>query len=624
MKFRVGLILLLSIYLTASLYSDISTQIKEYYELDSFRKNDVELMDISQVKRGMRGFGITVFEGVKIERFEVEVLGVLKNEGPESDLILARFDGGPLKKTGVIAGMSGSPVYIDGKLVGAVSHAYTWAKEPLGMIRPIKEMINILNRENFYPTEEDKPIFIPLETSLYKEKNKKFPEFFQKSEPNKYLANVEGRSIELKPVMTPILFSGIDKKLVDLMSEKLKSYGYYPIQNGSGGRMTNVEGIERSLYPGDAVGINLISGDMNATVLGTVSYRDRDKVLLFGHPSFFKGPIDMPMTKEYVHVCVPTRNISFKVSSTLFPVGHAYNDKNTAVAGKLGVDAPTIPVDLYIKDDNYKKSFNFKIVKDNVFFPNLLSAALTQSIYNVNNQAEENTIKLRFEIKVRNVNTNKVNKIIITDFITGGDTSENMFISMFRITEPLEILFYNEFSNVSVESVTAHFDILPGWVACKVEKVRLLKSPIKPGEEIPLLITLKPFKGKRFYKKVSIRIPKNVKTDHVVIGVSNAKAEMLVDQLRSSGRFYPRSYDHLIRLLNRYGGFNDLAIWIDIPNAGLIVDGIEMGNLPSSILTMYGMSRESGSVLINGRVRRFYRSNYFIYGLESISVDIKK
>ncbi|MDH4129464.1 MAG: hypothetical protein OEV44_11950 [Spirochaetota bacterium] len=581
-----------------------------------------QILDISKIRRGMRGYGLTVFSGVKPQRFRVEIIGVLKNEGPKSSLILAKFKGGPLKKTGVIAGMSGSPVYIKGKLIGAVSHAFPWTTEPIGAIRPIKEMLEVLNKPR--QMETDKPIhFIPLETSLRKEMEKHDGDYYRKYKSTERVAYVMNRRITLRPILTPILFSGIDDRILNIMRPEMEAHGFYPLKNGSGGQIKLPIKVSRQLNPGDAVGITLIAGDMSATPVGTVTYRRGNEVLIFGHPSFFRGSVDMPMSKEYIHTVIPNRQISFKLSSTLFEVGRIFEDRNTAVAGELNKFAKMIPVNVNIKNEGKLEKFKFRIVKDNVFFPNFLVASIMQSVFNVNSKAAHNSIKFKFTIKVKNLSNNEINTVTSHDLFSGNDSQKNMFQGIFRLTVPIEALLYNPFVKTEIISVTADLEITNGWNACELVEMQVLKNRIKPGDEVPVLITLKNYKGKQFYKKVFIKIPHEIRSRVLTLGAGSAKAELILDKALSAAKFSPRNYKHLINILNMNQRFNDLVVWIDLPDRGLIVDGKEHPNLPSSIFSIMRSGLETGTGNISGRLKKYFRSNYLIYGIQVLPIDIE-
>lgn len=598
-------------------------------------KSDKEFLFSKDLRRGMKGYGLSVFAGSKPTRFNVEIIGVINGDGPHTSLILARFSGDPIDRTGVIAGMSGSPVYIDGRLVGAVSHAFPWAKEPIGAIRPIEEMLQVLNKEKYRKQHDKRDSeeaiqFIPLETAMRKQLeklNKKYyqNDYFQNGlDQSERIVQLDNKKLTLRPIKTPILFSGIDSSILNVITPELSRYGLYPIQSGSGGIYKAKENETKELNPGDAVGIPLITGDMHASPVGTVTYRKGKEVLIFGHPSFFKGSVDLPMSKEYVHTVIPSREVSFKLASTIFEVGKITQDRNAAVAGELGKFSPMIPVKVAVTNEGQKHNYNFKIVKDKMFFPNLLVSCIMQSVLNANSKMSHSSIKFKFEIKVKNLETGKIDIVKTHDYLTGNETQKNMFQGMFRLSLPLQALLFNQFVKTEVLEVKAELDLFPGWKACEITKIKVLKNRVKRGDEVPILITLKNYKGKKIFKKVSVTIPESIKSDIVALGVGSAKVEMTLDKAFSLARFVPKNYDHLIKILNRNERFNDLVVWIDIPEKGLIINGNEHPDLPSSMMSVMDSTTETGKGVIAGRVKKFYRSNYLIYGMQVLPILIEK
>lgn len=595
------------------------------------------ILEISEIQKGMKGYGLSVFEGVTPERFEVEILGILQNETPKGNLILASFSGSILEKTGIIAGMSGSPVYIDEKLIGAVSHTFPWSKEPIGAIRPIREMLSILTSpkkilgEKKEKNQSNEPFhFVPLDTELK-------TELEMKLEGKHVKENIEGsltirvpqssKEMQLIPVKTPILFGGIQERVLELLRPGMAKYSLYPLNYGVGGNLSIESSIDpktvsKSLNPGDAVGIPLITGDMNATPIGTVTYRKGNKILIFGHPSFFRGPINMPMSKEYVHTVIPSRELSFKLTSTLFQVGRVFEDRNSGVAGELGKYARTIPLKVSVQSDSGLSEFSFQIVEDAFFFPNLMVAAIMQSVFNVESRVADTSIDFRFTISARNETTGKLNRVKTHDFLTGYETEKNLFQGLFRLTAPLETILFNPFTPTKIEQIQVHIDLKNGWQATQLLKVDLLKNKVRPGEELPILLTLKNYKKQEWYKKLSVRIPENLSSNTILLGVGNAKTENNIEKMMASSKFIPTNYDQMLEILNRNESFQDLVVWLDIPAQGLVLKGKEHPNLPSSILSVMKSSQPLEQELIQHRIKQYYRTNHLIYGTVILPVEI--
>ncbi|MDH5681296.1 MAG: hypothetical protein OEZ36_06905, partial [Spirochaetota bacterium] len=274
-----------------------------------------------------------------------------------------------------------------------------------------------------------------------------------------------------------------------------------------------------------------------------------------------------------------------------------------------------------IKSDGRTDSFHFEVVKDKVFFPNLLSTCILQSVLNVNSKIASNSIELGFTIKVKNVATDEIKTVRTNDFMTGNVTEKNMFQGLFRLTLPLQAIMYNPFVKAEILDIKVDLKISRGWQASELVDVKLLKNEVYEGDELPVIATLRTFQGKTIYKKLSIKLPDVIQSSVVSLGVGSAKVEMTLDKAFSLSRFVPKNFKHLISILNRNERFNDLVIWVDVPERGLMVEGQEHPNLPSSMQSV--MSRGTGKAsVIKGRVKKYYRSNYLIYGMKVLPVTI--
>jgi hypothetical protein len=323
----------------------------------------------------MNGVGRTEFEGTKIEEFSVEVIGVLENIGPKQSMIVARLEGGPLAKTGVIAGMSGSPVYIDGKLVGAVAYGFPFSKETIGGITPISEMIDAtrtpasgtpapraastrfpvsygpggpkapLDRQAFVAALNRPLPAIPLSAGA------------MRGDVPSHLA---GQS--LGPLSVPLVFSGFDPATFEWARGIFAGMGFTPVM-GTGGK-GKIPSALPDLQPGGAVGISLIEGDLDLSATGTVTHIDNNRVYAFGHPFYNLGPTQFPMRKAYVYSVFPSLYQSWKISSAADAVGTIDQDRITAVAGTIGKQPRMIPVEVKLKTSRgQERAYNFRMVE---------------------------------------------------------------------------------------------------------------------------------------------------------------------------------------------------------------------------------------------------------------------
>src|SRR5215470_9510591 len=342
------------------------------------------LMKIEEIRPGMEGLGRTVFDGTHVEEFKVHILGVLENViGTHRNLILAKLEGGPLANTGVIAGMSGSPVYVDGKLIGAVSYALgQFSKEPIAGITPIAEMTDATAFNDVRPNAAKVHVDFPLtrenlDAAFRRALNWNRPFADRPGDAAlvgvSAINGVSGTEIGtmLRPIATPLMMSGFEPSVSDLLSGAFGAQGFIPTGRGTMAR-SGENPYEGPLKPGDAIGVMLVSGDLELGATGTVTHVDGDKVYAFGHPLYNLGPTSFPMTRAYVYTVLPSLASSLKVSTTGEIIGSFLQDRAVAIAGRLGPGPKTIPVTLTLEQEAGrapKRTFHFELANDQMFTP---------------------------------------------------------------------------------------------------------------------------------------------------------------------------------------------------------------------------------------------------------------
>src|SRR5262245_38588076 len=344
-----------------------------------------EVLPLDQVQHGMKGIGRTVFEGTKIEDFQVEIIGVLENVGPKQSIILARLTGGPLAETGVIAGMSGSPVLIDGKLVGAVAYGFPFSKETIAGITPIGEMVELTRTDPVVPRPASARFRMPFGTAkgpLAPLDQASLMQALQRARGSIPSARTDGlpaslASQSLTPLALPLVFSGFDPDTFRWAREMFGGLGFAPVMSGSGGKTTPRQPLP-AFEPGGPIGISLIEGDLDMSATGTITHIDADRVYAFGHPFYNLGPTQFPMRKAYVYSVFPSLYQSWKISVPAEePVGTMDQDRTTAIAGRLGRAPRMIPVEVELNTSRgQERRFSFRIVEDELFSPVLAFVSL--------------------------------------------------------------------------------------------------------------------------------------------------------------------------------------------------------------------------------------------------------
>lgn len=411
-------------------------------------QDDVEFFPLSQIQPGLKGVGRTVFEGDKIEEFQVEILGVLKNAlAPKRDIILARLSGGPLEKTGVIAGMSGSPVYIDGKLVGAVALSFQFAKEPLTGITPIEDMLQVVPE----PPASAKPAassafkitripgspgearLIPNEEETQSDWSKLLP------------AAGSGGSFIGLPL--PMRFGGFPSEVVQAQAPILRQLGFEPMQGGALSGGSTPAAAAKDLLPGSMISLMLVGGDLNVSVDCTVTYRKGDNIYACGHRFMLTGPAKIPFAQSRVLVTVPNLASSFKLDAPGPVVGSITQDRFGAIYGVVGERAPQIPVRLRVNSSlNKVTDYNFELIQEPFLSPLLLNAAVVAALSATERTIGPATLQLRGGIRLANGETVEV------DDVVSGDANTPSAAGM-SVSTPLTYLLSNAFPDLRVEGI---------------------------------------------------------------------------------------------------------------------------------------------------------------------------
>jgi hypothetical protein len=342
-------------------------------------------LPVDQIRPGMKGTGRTVFEGTTIDEFQVEVLGVLKNANPKQDLILARLSGGPLERTGVIQGMSGSPVYVDGRLIGAVAFAFPFAKDPIAGIQPIGQMLSILDQQPTSPTPK------PVSAISASESPAAFIYgMLQRIQQGRSFAdvlfpqmtNTSLNSASLLGIQTPMFISGVSGAAIQQFAPFFNAFGFSPVQSGGSGSAQNVGAIPpRRLEPGSPVNAEMVRGDISVSANGTVTHVDGNKVYAFGHPFLSAGPMNLPMSTAYVIGVLPKLDASFKLAVPMDVIGAFQQDRSTGIYGNMGAKPDMIPVSLTVKSSmNTVNKYNYEVANDKFLTPLLMNFTLFSAI----------------------------------------------------------------------------------------------------------------------------------------------------------------------------------------------------------------------------------------------------
>ncbi len=485
-----------------------------------------QMMPVSQLKRGMRGYGLTVFQGTKIERFDVEILGVLTKANLGRDLILVRIGGGIVtsRGTGIIAGMSGSPCYINGKLIGAISYGNAFSKEPIGMVTPITDMLEAFD-ENLPPSPDGYSSPKPLPEKLILGE-KAFTSVVIDGPTSRNLTPLTDRlpsgdeagsepraqgSLRMRPLMTPVMASGLSGRGLEKLAEILRPFHLMPVAGG-GGRTDAGSSIAGTLEPGGAFGASLTTGDIDLTAVGTVTYCRDGMLIGFGHPFLGIGAVDAPVTTAYVEDVLSGYEMSFKMATPGGQVGRMFQDRPWSVAARLGEKSRTIPVTVSVDDQATKRNKTYRIeVIDHPLLSPILTALMTsEAIYQQRPTPGHATAVVTCEIEA-----DGIDKIVRTNTyfdpvgIEGASISDMMGL--------LSILASNRFRPVDIKSVNVRIALENKRDTASIESIFVSKNEFEPGEDVEVGVVFRPYEGEKYTQTYRVKVPATAADSRVLL-----------------------------------------------------------------------------------------------------------
>jgi hypothetical protein len=555
-----------------------------------------EILPLDQVRPGMVGVGRTVFEGTKIDEFRVEIIGVLENVAPKQSIILARLTGGPLEKTGVIAGMSGSPVFIDGKLVGAVAYGFPFSKETIGGITPIEEMIEATRTDAPRAASARFPATFGAAGPAMPLDREALIAALRRPSPAVLLdrGSVRGGTgfpagASLAPLSLPMVFSGFDPATFEWARDIFSDLGFKPVMGT--GRGPAPSGPLPDLAPGSPIGVSLIEGDMDLSVTGTVTHIDGDRVYAFGHPFYNLGPTQFPMKKAYVYSVFPSLYQSWKISTAGEPVGTVEQDRNTAIAGRIGKPPRMIPVDVRLTTSRgQERRFSFRIVEDELFSPVLTYVSLA-SVLQANERAF-GTSSIRMDARL---SVSGRPDIRLEDFFTQEQPATQ---ASAMVAAPVAYLMNNDFERVSVEKIDVEVQSFETNQSASLQRAWIERSgPVRAGTTVPLKVLLRNYRGETHMETIPVAVPASAPAGTYSLLVADAASLTAMEQREMRQAFVPKDLDQLIRAINALRRNNHVYARLLRAEEGAIVGGEYLQALPPSVLSVLGGSDEAPNVI---------------------------
>ena len=572
---------------------------------------------VSQIHAGMRGVSYTVFQGVKPEAMEVEVLGVLHNvNGPKGDIILVRLHGQKVEYTGVVAGMSGSPVYFDGKLAGALAFRIgEFSKEPIAGVTPIADMLEIsaLDRSPAEETSAIKPSSITVAGKTAGPGESISLSGSAQDSAGKGFANY------LKPIETPLAFNGFSEQAVQLFSGQLGAAGIVPVM---GAGSVSDEKQPEPLEAGSAISAILVRGDMDIEATCTVTYVDADRLLACGHPLLQFGSVDLPMNKAEVLATLPSPLNAFKIVNTTEPVGTFVQDRHTGIMGVFNRQPEMIPVTLSIHSSTGVKQFHYEVLNNPKLTPVALMVTVFNALHGVNEFGEEITYRLSGSIGVKGFP-----EVTMRNMFAPAEGSQPAAMqAAISLGERFGRIYDNPYNAPAIAGVKLDFDLVRERRWARLESARTSVTEARPGEEIMLETVLAPYRGERIVQQIPVKIPTSASKGTLRILVSDGET---LDRVGHGTAAFGRKLDlaSTIALLNKEHSNNRVYVsLLEADPEARVADKV-MPTLPISIMNVMDGMRGNQEMLVSGESNVDETAtaplDYVVSGAQLLTVTVK-
>ncbi len=561
-------------------------------------------LPLKDIKQGMQGTGRTVFSGARIEEFHVEILGVLENIGPKESLILGRLSGGPLAETGVLQGMSGSPVYIDGKLIGAVAMAFPYAKEPIAGIRPIEDMLRVANSSP-EPVRQAK---VSLRTADLTAAMAK---------PEDTLAG----DMRMVDIATPVSFGGFTRATIEHFAPQLRALGLEPRQGvSSGGRLAATMGNPAALEPGSMISVQLMTGDLSIGADGTLTYVDNGRIYAFGHRFLSVGPTELPFARSEVLTLLPNLASSFKISSPKEWMGTISQDRNTAITGELGRRAHMAPISISLSHGGNKiEGYEMQMVNDRFLAPFLMQIAVFSAIDSTERTLGAATYSVHGEIEFQgNAPPLKLNNMYAGDANTAVQVSLSAAI-------PLAYVLQSGFSSLEVKKVALNIDSFDEKKQLQIDQVVAAPHEVRPGGKVRVTTVLVGDNGTEVTRTVDYPVPIGATPGPLCFTVSDGNLANLSELAQIIGGT-PRSAERLVANVNKLRANTKAYVRVWRPEPNFQLEGEDFPDPPPSLALILGTAQTAATQARNSKVTELEISagDAVITGGKTVQVEVKE
>lgn len=594
------------------------------------KQSDVSILPLAEVKAGQKGTARTVFTGTEPQEFGVEILGVLPGmPQPRHSIIIARLSGENVERTSVFAGMSGSPVFIDGKLIGAISYSFPFSKEPIAGITPIEQMLDIFERGEKQSKERDQHGFgrepravsyAELQGTDFKPllPNNGFSSaaFIAPVSTGSPLAALLGQ--QFAPIATPVVFGGISPDALQRFAPQLQAQGLLPVSGvGGDASITPLSPTnEKTLAPGTSISVQLVRGDYSIAASGTVTHRDGERIYAFGHPFLSLGSADMPMTEASVVTVIPNALNSFKLTVPGQMVGAISQDRSTGIYGQLNRAPKMIPVRVNLHTSREQVvAYNYEIANDEFLTPLLLNMTLYNTIASRERSMGDSTISVRGRIALKGQEPINIERRYSTN--SAGLAAAG------SVAAPVAILMSSGFDGVQFDSITLDIAATDARKAATLDRIALDRAEVSSGETVEVQAYIRTESGKQFVQRIPVEIPADVPAGQLMLFVGDGGS---LQQASATQNFVPKDLSQLVSAINRLKKNDRLYVKLFRVTPGAVIGTDEMPSLPPSFVATLNSERTSGGFTPTNlsplEEKELPAADYVISGQHVISITV--
>jgi hypothetical protein len=576
---------------------------------------------VEDIRRGMKGHGRTVMKGTRVETFQAEILGVLQNTSPGRDLVLARLSGLDLDKTGVIAGMSGSPVYVEGKLLGAVAYAWPFGKEPIAGITPFAQMHSFVEAfERRDLAAKAKPTRVGLNTPVRIE-GKDFDTVTVSADyetPTPTAAD----GLWMVPLRSPLSATGFTENSLRLLGQRTRSWGLMPMTGGAAASSVAEEEKSVELEPGGPLAVSLIQGDFDLSGIGTVTHIEGDRVYGFGHPFMSLGGCEFPLKTGYIHTIYPRQTVSFKMGSPLRTVGVINADVSTCIAGWIGRKPDMLPVRMTVSlNKDNSRTFHVEVARQRSLLATLVYTALTNAIDMEGELPEDLTARFRARIELEDREP-----ILIEDTFSGFSGGRAPQALYTQVASVVNLLSYNPFKELRIKRIECDTQIEAGRQTADIEAAELDSDTYAPGDTVKATVLVRPYKGLPQRLSINIKLPVDLPEGNYTATLCDEPASARMSIRGNPNLYNPTNASQVLQTLAVQTQARRTNLVLRVPTGahGVAAGGVSLPHLPGSMIHILANARRSGTQPMTGAVTAHRPTGWVIQGAETVRFTVSK